>query len=355
MFVSKKNKMVLTENEKIQFLFQSSMMLSQKVSISKALEILIKTQKSKKLVLLCKNLTMYIKQGYSLTDSAKKILNLPPFFSSILESGERTGHLGQYLLESYRYYKTRNDNKKKQQSQAFYPSFVFIATSSMSIALMCFAIPSMVQLSESLNLTLPDATLSMIALFSWLRSYWYWVLVGTVVFALLVYLTIRKFRYCFDWLSMKIPFFRSRIVRREIVSMLTLFSMLLKDQVPIEHSLEYAVETIQNQAFKDELSYTLQSIQQGQMDFEKWNHSFGKDIYLLSFLKSSINTKQLIENTDFFITIMKQEMEEKRKKMTRLIEPFSLGLIGVIVLLVITKVYLPVFEMFSTMDWMSGF
>jgi type II secretory pathway component PulF len=137
--------------------------------------------------------------------------------------------------------------------------------------------------------------------------------------------------------------------------MLTLFAMLLKDKIPVEKALELSIESVKIKPFQDELAYAIEEIYRGKMDFSQLHRNFGKDIYVITFLKSSVNNKQLIENTKFITTMLTQEIENKKKHLLKLIEPISIGIIGLMVLLVITKVYLPVFEMFNSMDWMSGF
>jgi type II secretory pathway component PulF len=330
-------------------------MLCQRISVVKTLEILVQTQKSRKIKKVCETLLEELSHGNSIAASVNSILQPPAFFLAIISSGETTGHLGSYLLQAYTFSKKQYDARKDRRSQAFYPVFVFVSTFFLSCGIVAFAIPNMVSMAESLQLALPSSMVSMISFFDWFAMNWSYVVVGFTLLIGVFWWLIQKNRYCVDWLLLRLPLYSTYIRKKELLSFFTLLSMLLKDEIPLEKALELSLETIQKEPLRDELSFIFQQIYTGNMDLTKFASSFGKQGSFIAFLKSSLNKDQFIENTDFLISVISQEMEDHKKKGTKLIEPVSLGCIGLMVLFVITKVYLPIFEMFSSMEWMSGF
>ncbi|MDD4028712.1 MAG: type II secretion system F family protein [Caldisericia bacterium] len=346
---------VLSASEKLQFLFQVSLMLCQRISVAKTLEILVQTQKSRKIKKVCQTILEEISHGNSIAVSVDAILQPPAFFLAIIRSGEKTGHLGTYLLKAYTFSKKQYDAKKDRRSQAFYPLFVFVSTFFLSCGIVAFAIPNMVSMAESLQLVLPGTILSLLSFFTWVEMNWGYLVFGFLLLIALFWWFLRRNRYWIDWLLLRLPFYNSYIRKKELLSLFTLLSMLLKDQIPLEKALELSLETIQKEPLRDELSFIFQQIYTGNMDLTKFASAFGKQGSFIAFLKSSVNKEQFIENTDFLISVISQEIDDSKKKVTKLIEPVSLGFIGLMVLFVITKVYLPMFEMFSSMEWMSGF
>ena len=295
----KQKKVNLNQSEKLQLLFQISIMLCQQISITQALEMIINTSKTKKSILVCKKILYKINQGRSIVESVGSVLKLPAFFSAIINSGERTGRLGEYLFEAYKYCKKNADIKNKQKMQSFYPIFVFVSTLSLSVGIIAFAVPTMVSMADTIGLTLPSATVSIINLTEWFRINWIYFLFMILVTAGLFIYIVKKYRYYLDWLMLKIPFVGLYARKKELVCLLTLFSMLLKDKIPVEKSLRLSIESIQRKPFQDELLFAVEEIYDGKMDFSQLHKRFGKDIYIFTFLKSSVNGKQLIENTNF--------------------------------------------------------
>jgi type IV pilus assembly protein PilC len=357
MFVKKNvpKRLVLSSQEKLQTLFQISLMLCQKVSIVQSLEIVLQTQKSKKIQKGCLYVLDQLSHGRSVAESVNSIFKIPAYFYAILRSGEQTGHLGSYLMEAYLYAKKQSDMKAEQRSQAFYPAFVFVSTFLLSCGIIAFAIPNMMSMAQSLQLKLPSSFLAISSFSNWLGNYWPFLIVGFFSLMLLLLYLYKKNRYWVDWVLLKIPIYKYQIRKKELLSLFSLLSMLLKDQIPLEKALDLSLETIQKEPLRDELSLIFQQIHTGELDFMQFAPYFGKQVSFLAFLKSSVNKEQLIENTDFLVSVMSKEMEDQKKRVTKLIEPVSLGLIGLMVLFVITKVYLPIFEMFGSMEWMSGF
>lgn len=357
MFVKNKasKRLILSSQEKLQTLFQISLMLCQKVSIVQSLEIVLQTQKSKKIQRGCLYILDQLSHGGSVAESVNSIFKIPTYFYAILQSGEKTGHLGSYLMEAYSYAKKQSDMKKEQRSQAFYPIFVFVSTFLLSCGIVAFAIPNMISMAQSLQLKLPSSILSISSFSSWLGDNWSFLVLGFFILMLILLYLYKKNRYWVDWVLLKIPVYKSQVRKKELLSLFSLLSMLLKDQIPLEKALELSLETIQKEPLRDELSLIFQQIHTGELDFMQFAPYFGKQVSFLAFLKSSVNKEQFIENTDFLVSVMSKEIEDQKKRVTKLIEPVSLGLIGLMVLFVITKVYLPIFEMFGSMEWMSGF
>ncbi|MCK5848928.1 MAG: type II secretion system F family protein, partial [Caldisericia bacterium] len=207
MFVIKNKKNVrINQTERLQILFQISIMLSQKIKITQALEMILKTSKSKKSQIVCSEILKKIRQGNSIAESVDDVLKPPAFFCSIIKSGEQTGHLGEYLFEAYKYSKNNLELKNKQKMQSFYPIFVFCSTFILSIGIIAFAIPTMVSMAESLGLALPAATISIINFIDWLKLYWPYVSVLILIFIGLVVYLKRKYSYFINWVLLKIPF-----------------------------------------------------------------------------------------------------------------------------------------------------
>jgi type II secretory pathway component PulF len=67
-------------------------------------------------------------------------------------------------------------------------------------------------------------------------------------------------------------------------------------------------------------------------------------------IKSGEESNQLVENIDFSLQVLEQELEERQDRFVASIEPVMLLAIGGIVLLLVLNLYFPIFQMINSID-----
>lgn len=119
-----------------------------------------------------------IRTGDSISDAIRKTDFFPSEFSGIVLAGEKSGKLPE-ALDSYSFYLDKVINMKKSFTAALrYPSFMLSFVSCMGIFLLVGITPKIIEMAESMNVSvasLPPASRALFAFYSGVSSF------GTVI------------------------------------------------------------------------------------------------------------------------------------------------------------------------------
>ena len=127
-------------------------------------------------------------KGENLSDAMlKQDKKFPKLLINMIKTAEMTGDLPSILDDMADYYTSIDQPRRQMISAMTYPAVVIIMAICVLIFMLIYLVPQFVQLYEDQDATLPAITLFIMGASNFLKSYYLWLILATVIFILLFY------------------------------------------------------------------------------------------------------------------------------------------------------------------------
>ncbi|MDD5195855.1 MAG: type II secretion system F family protein [Candidatus Omnitrophica bacterium] len=332
------------------FLFtqQLASLIESGVNILNAFKVVIKQTSNKQLRVLLNDASAKIKDGKSLSESLSAYPKVfSSLYTSIIMSGETSGKVEDALSRLAQFLEKEEEFKNSIRSSLAYPVFVFIVGALTVIVLMGFVIPRLVTMFEDMGQALPLPTKILIETSGFLRSYW-WLIAAAF---LILMFTARRLRatsagkYTFDRLKLKLPVIGEIIMKTEVGRFTRTLAILISSGIPVVSSLNIAGSIIENQILKREIKKFKDEITAGSsfskcLATSKLFPDFVTNIISVGEEAGSLE-KALLRIAGEY----ERDVDRSLKAFTRLLEPFIILVMGLIVGFIVLSMLLPIFQM----------
>ena len=344
----------LTKKDVLLFTFQLSLLLNQNFLLQDSLSIMLKSSLSRNNKKLIKNVLNDLKDGKSLycslAESSKAFSN---YYIASVKSGEETGNLACFLDNIYRYLDRQITFESKAKVSSFYPLFLLILTIIVSCSLIVFVIPSMVNITNMLDVDLPESTKNIISLMNFIKGYWFLILMFLALMSFIIFFFKEKFKYSLDYFLLKIPFYGQLIRKQETMKFFNEMSLLLKNNIKIDDAIVIASEAIVNLRLYDEIQLSIPKLRSGANIADTISQIVAFDPFIIALMNTGEESNKIAENLMFLVEILIKEVEDKREKTIKIIEPVMLSFIGCIILILICNLYLPLINILNGINIVS--
>lgn len=293
-----------------------------------------------------KGLISAINKGDSLAEACKMY---PEAFSHVfvctIEVGEKTGELGN-SLEGLQNHLVRQLNlSKKVKSALTYPVFLLVTLLAVVTLLFIYVVPSFAELFSSFDTELPTPTKIVLAIadaFPLIAACF------LAVFFTLAGLKVKfgdnaKYKLFLDNLTLKIPLLGSLVTKSQAVTITTTLGSLLESGASITESLDICSRSMKDTQQGRRLAYALEAIVNGgslAQALEKHRVLTGYTSKILAVGEKSSNVEQSLKDVSNFL---QDELDEFVTRLTALLEPSLILVMGVLMGFIIISMYLPVF------------
>ena len=249
-FVSKKVKL----SEKILFAKNLSGMLSAGLSISRALQVLVKQTQNIYFKKVINGLLATIDRGGTLSDGLTQYPDVfSPLFIAMVRAGEESGSLPAVLIEVETILEKSYALNRKIKSAMMYPAIIFCAIILIGVLMFIYVVPTLTKTFKDLGAELPATTRFIIFISDTLSNHFI-VIVGVVaVLALGGYFAFRvkKVKERIDWVILHLPVIG--MIAKEVNTARTTrtLSSLMSSGVTISRALSITEDVLQNHYYKE--------------------------------------------------------------------------------------------------------
>lgn len=321
--------------EKIVFANNLSTMIGAGLTLSRALSVIERQTKNRKLKEITAAITKSVSQGKPLSDSlAAHPSVFPPLFIAMVRSGEETGNLPQTLNVIAAQLEKSYDIRRKIKGAMMYPGIVFSVIIAIGILMMIYVVPTLSSTFKSFNAELPATTRFVIGTSDFLSQHTFSAILA-IVFVI----------------SVIVEFFRSRIGKRGLsyfvlhapvaekitkqanaaLTMRTLAS-LISSGLGIVKGLEITRDVLQNPYYVEFLTSAEKEVQKG----VSLASIFEKDTLLYPTLVGEMiqvgeETGKLGELLNKGAQFYEDEVDAITKNLSTIIEPLIMVFVGIAV------------------------
>lgn len=326
---------IVKMHEKIIFAKNLGAMLSAGLSLSRSLSIIERQTKNKRLKKIAVSLNEDISRGKTLSEAMKEH---PQVFSNLLVAMVGAGEESGSLAESLSIVSSQMENiyklQKKVKGAMIYPAIIVAVMLIIGTLMLIYVIPGLTKTFKDVKVELPMSTKIVIFASDFMKNNSVLVFVGLIftVGFLYAWTRTKKGKRSIDFITLHLPVISG--IARETNSARTsrTLSSLLSAGVPVARALGITGDVVQNSYYKEVLKESEQSVEKGgsiSSVFIKNDHLYPIFVgEMMNVGEETGNMASMLMETALFY---ENEVSQKTKDMSTVIEPFLMVFIGAVV------------------------
>ena len=339
---------VLTAQERAILTRQLATLLTAGLPLIDALAVLIEQTEKKSIQSLLAEVREQIRGGKALSRALEAF---PQDFTTVylhmVRAGEASGALEGILVRLAEFLDGQLKLKHKVTNATMYPVLMLIVAVAILGFLMVFVVPKITGVFADLHQVLPWPTRFLIAVSDFLTHYWPVLLGGTV---LLVGMARRALatsvgRVRADRLLLKMPILGQMTQMISISRLTSTLATMLSSGVQLLDALEVAKHVMNNRVLEQAVSQAREHIREGQSIAVPLKQSglFPPLVtHMIGIGEKSGELESMLRRVS---EIYDAEVDRTITRLTSLLEPIMILLMGSVVFFIVLAILLPIFEM----------
>ncbi|MEN6465659.1 MAG: type II secretion system F family protein [Syntrophaceae bacterium] len=330
---------------------QFSTMINAGLPIVQCLEMLGSQEQNKTFKEIILKIKEDIEGGATLSEALAKYPDIfDQLFVNLVAAGEAGGILDKILMRLSAYLEKAMKLKSKVKGAMTYPASVLGISVAVVALLLLKVIPVFQSMFEGMGRTLPAPTQFLIDASKFMQSYFLFMVAGLVILVFLFrrYYKTEAGRLKIDTLVLKAPVFGPLLKKVAVAKFSRTLSTMMSSGVPIIEGLDIVSKTAGNKVIENALIETKKSISEGKTIAEPLMDSGIFPSMVVQMIAVGENTGALDSMLAKIADFYDDEVDAAVDGMTALLEPFMMVFLGTVVGGMIIAMYLPIFQMAST-------
>lgn len=323
------------------------------VPVSAVLGMLTQQTENKKLRAALREAQTSIEKGLPLAASMR---SHPRIFNNIMvnmvAAGEESGNLEESFRQMELYYEKVKKSRSAVGRVMIYPCILLFVMIVVLIVMMTKIIPAFTKSFAEMGTQLPKLTQGVVNFSGWFVQWWWLVvivLLGLIVFGVLLGRTDKGSRF-YGWLACRLPVLGRLTVRSASAVFCRTLSLLLGSGLTLPHALELTAGSMNNILFREAVHAMRGMITQGwplATSLREVRRFPAMVVNLVGVGEESGDlVGMLAKAADFY----DEEVEAATKRLMALMEPITILIMTVFVVLIVFSIFLPMLSMTKAYD-----
>ena len=328
-------------------------MISAGLGIVPCLEILVAQTANKTFKNAIADTYEEVQKGSTLSESMKMHKDIfPTILISMVEAGEVSGNLDTIMLRMAEHFEKENKLENKVKSALVYPAVLALVTVFVVIFMLVFVMPTFVGMFEGSGTALPGPTQFLINISNSMKEKWY-IYIGVIlalVFGISMYKKSEEGKRFFDSMKLRLPVVKGTTTMLVTSRFTRTLSTLLSSGIPLIQAMEVVSRVVSNSVIEERMLTGIDSIRKG-VSLSRTVKDVGifppmVDSMIRIGEESGSLDDMLYKTADFY----DEEVEAALTKLTSMIEPLMIVVMGSVIGLIVIAMYLPMFDMMKTVQ-----
>lgn len=322
------------------------------VPLVRAINGLIQSTRNLPLVQALRDVLANLESGRDLGGS---LARHPKIFSTLavamVRVGENTGRLEESFLRLSEYLAREKETRERIKTALRYPAMVLVAISIALGIVNVFVIPTFAKLFENADVPLPWQTRILMATSDFFVAWWWLILGGMIVGAVMFanYIKTERGMYWWGHRKVNLPLVGDIIHRATLSRFSRSFAMALTSGVPLIQALTVVSRAVDNEYIAEQILNMRNGVERGE-DLTRTAALTGMFTPLvLQMLAVGEETGAVDDMMNEVADYYEREVDYDIKNLSALIEPIMIVAIGVLVLILALGIFLPMWDISRTM------
>lgn len=339
----------IKNSELLNIFIQIEMILKSKLTLNDALNIVLKSCRSKLLKQLLLSMQSAIKSGCPISEAFIKYeKQVDPLIISFFKIAQSKGNTTMIVSAICEVLSVRKKNKELIVSSLSYPLVIFCSFMIALGIIFYFVIPKFEYIFIQYNLALPIYTKILLGVKEFFIDYGLLVL----LFCLLLFFLIKhqyqrvSMRYKIDYfISSKIPFFSTVYTSYELYNFFICLRILTKSNYEFNIALENSLLLLKNKYLYDRIQNIYGCIKSGMSIHESFVKADIFDDIILNLINSAEMSSNMNEALEKIEEYYKYNFTKSIKRFSSLIEPIFFMVMMLLILWVMLAIFTPIWNM----------
>jgi type IV pilus assembly protein PilC len=300
------------------------------------------------------NIIEAIEGGKSLSEALADYPKIfDTLFVNLIKAGEMSGKMADVFESLSEMLKWQDELSQSTKKLLMTPMIVGTVVFGVTIFLMVYLVPQLVEFIVNMGETLPIHTRALIATSGFMTNYWYLIIPMPIVLFVLIKIMVstnEKARYNFDAFKLKFPKVGPVLQKIILSRFASFFSMMYGAGIPILQSLQISEGVIDNVVIRKALEQAREDIEQGQpisKSFEITGMFPPLVIRMLKIGETTGGLDKALMNVTYFYD---REIKDSIDKLQALIQPVMTAVVGGLLGWVMISVLGPVYGALSNIQ-----
>lgn len=287
-------------------------------------------------------------QGEAMADAlARSGGALPPWYAAAVRAGEQSGDLDAVFDTLAEHLETNAGERAAITSALVYPAFVTVVAIVVCAILMTTVAPEIIGMFEASGQPLPPLTLTVMAIVDFIRDHWIGLLIAlaAVIAAIVTINRTPSLRDRRDTFLLRLPLIGRFMRMAAAAQYLRTLAVVINSRLPLTEALRFAAGVVEVSRFRATAEDSGEALRRGE--------SLSTALERLPFLHPVV--RQLVQAgeasarlgpmTERAAVLAESWLRTERKRLSVIIEPVSMIIVGAMVLTIILAILLPIFDM----------
>jgi len=335
------------------FTRQLATMFSAGLTLERAIQALAVEEKHNKFKKILTEVGSSIRKGLNLSESLARhpgVFN--NLFVAMTKAGEVSGNLNEILDQLASYLENLDDTRRKVKGAMTYPIFMVIFLGCMVLAMLVWIIPKFSEVYSQLGASLPGATKKMMDASAWLTENLGFMFFNFILVFLIMFLISKTQRggFIIDTIKLKIPVFGSLLDQSILNKFCKTFGILIGAGVPVLEAMALLKKVVGNRVYEKAVADAANYIRDGYNISTALRRTEIFPSILLQLVSTGEETGEIDDLLDRAADYYHKQVNALVDRMTTLIEPLLILLVGAVIALMVVLTYLPVFHLGSALQ-----
>jgi len=325
---------------------EMSTLLAAGIPLLEALDTITRqhTGRFKQAILLVRD---HVAAGGSLAEAMQQ---QPELFDSlcinIIEVGENAGTLDTSLQRLVTFRRKSATLKNRVTSAMIYPCIVLAVGVAVSIFLMTFVVPNLLNVLLDSGKELPLATVIVKGMSDVLLGWWWALLLGVAAAVFAVNAVLRSDRGGMAWhrAQLRIPLLGELIRKQSIARMSMVMATLLKSDLPFVRAVKIAQRTVRNRVLRDALIACEHAVYAGRDIADALERTDAFPPLVIQVFAVGQASGRLESMLEELATDYDTQVEIASSRLTALLEPIMMILLAITVGFIAFATIMPILE-----------
>lgn len=269
----------------------------------------------------------------------------PEFYRGIVRSAELTGELDTVLSRLSRYIERDLEARRKIKSAMLYPMVVAGMSVATVLVLAIYVLPKFEDFFSDLDAELPLPTRMLLNTTGFLGTWWWAILAGLAGLILLFLLVTRfeKGKYARDAFLLKVPVLGETIQYALVERFCRVLASMVGAGVNLTEGLRVSTESLRNRVFMRRLNQVNEAMLEGQGIAGPLARTRLFPGTATSMLRVGEETGSMDTQLEVTAQYYEDELDYKIAKLTALIEPIVIivmgGIVGFVAIALVSAMY----------------
>lgn len=334
------------------FARQMASLLKAGVPILRALSSLAESTPHKRFSTVLDDIREGLSGGRELSACLRKHPNVfEPLFVNMVRVGEATGRLDEVFLRLYHHMEFEREMRERVKGALRYPAFVVAALMMALVVINILVIPAFAKVYQSSHAALPLVTRVLIGFSEFMVQGWPYLL-GLLVAAglgLRAWLRTAEGRYHWDKLVLRLPIAGPIVHKAAMARFAKGLAMAYQSGVPIVQGLTHTAQVVGNSFISSRVEQMRDGVERGEALSRTARTTGVFTPVVLQMMAVGEETGELDTLLAEIGDLYQRDVEYDIRNLSQQVEPILIGGLGLIIVTVALGVFLPVWDMGTTM------